>query len=383
MSNVKAMGLDQMIDRLITMKEGDSLDFAADTRKEDLDKVTEDDLECWLGAKVINIFDQPVLVLGSYGGYPVHSVSLADDKEYLRDDIKNALEHFDEIGWECGGCCYIVEDDPEKEKTPKYIAREIEPEARDFSHYFDDDGFKSVVGAKYAIYIFNDDNIGCYNEDESKDIIDNMDAVLEAVSDTDEEFGKATDAARKKLEDEIKKIVHDCSSEKAGKIADWARRITDYNEQEFRNHGYIGEFIDTDDCKVFAEYLSIVNEASYEVMECHGYSQGDYCEVVYCTETHSEETMREAGKFWLGCGTEYCIGARDDEIYGYYVPDKIRWASGETLQKYLADEYGCKPEELEVICYDGKRITPVYKNLKGEEVDKNTANPKKTAAERD
>ncbi|MFY9381219.1 MAG: hypothetical protein WAO54_03245, partial [Eubacteriales bacterium] len=56
-------------------------------------------------------------------------------------------------------------------------------------------------------------------------------------------------------------------------------------------------------------------------------------------------------------GTEFCI----DDCYGYYVPDTIRCQEGETLRKYLADCYGCKPDELEIYLYDGEHMVTDYK----------------------
>src|SRR5690606_29057933 len=93
-----------------------------------------------------------------------------------------------------------------------------------------------------------------------------------------------------------------------------------------------------------AEFLTITISEKCEVKTFTGYSQGDYCEVVYCINHYTPEHITEIGKFWLGCGTEFYI----DNFRGYFVPDTIRWQEGETLRKYLADCYGCKPEELEI-----------------------------------
>ena len=42
-------------------------------------------------------------------------------------------------------------------------------------------------------------------------------------------------------------------------------------------------------------------------------------------------------------------------------PTLSAWQEGETLRKYLADCYGCKPEELEVYLYDGEHVVTDYR----------------------
>jgi hypothetical protein len=117
------------------------------------------------------------------------------------------------------------------------------------------------------------------------------------------------------------------------------------------------EYAKSYDTSDIAEFLSITTGEEWNVRAFRGYSQGDYCEVVYCKAHYSEEHITEIGKFWLGCGTEFCI----DGCYGYYVPDTIRWEEGETLRNYLAELYGCKPEELEIYLYDGEHVVTDYR----------------------
>lgn len=108
-----------------------------------------------------------------------------------------------------------------------------------------------------------------------------------------------------------------------------------------------------------AEFLTITTGEKWEVKAFTGYYQGDYCEVVYCVNRYTPERINEIGKFWLGCGTEFCI----DGCYGYYVIDEIRWEEGEKLRQYLADRYGCEPEELEIYLYDGERTVTKYRKM--------------------
>jgi len=117
------------------------------------------------------------------------------------------------------------------------------------------------------------------------------------------------------------------------------------------------EYANPYDTGDIAEFLTITTGEEWAVKSFTGYHQGDYCEVVYCKAHYSEEHITEIGKFWLGCGTEFCI----DECYGYYVPDTIRWEEGERLRQYLADLYGCEPEELEIHLYDGEHMVTDYR----------------------
>jgi hypothetical protein len=81
--------------------------------------------------------------------------------------------------------------------------------------------------------------------------------------------------------------------------------------------------------------------------------------VVYCVNHHTPERITEIGRFWLGCGTEFSI----DGCYGYYVVDELRWEEGEKLRQYLADCYGCKPDQLEIYLYDGEHIVTDYRKM--------------------
>jgi hypothetical protein len=196
----------------------------------------------------------------------------------------------------------------------KIIAKEVPPAYVDFSYYFDDDGLKSVGGENCAVYIIPADGRSGFNQNEYLEIELHAQAVID-----DYEAGFPIDEALK----EWVKYANPC----------------DIND--------------------IAEFLTITTGEEWAVKAFTGYSQGDYCEVVYCVNHHTPERIEEIGKFWLGCGTEFCI----EDCYGYYVPDTIRWREGDELRQYLADSYGCKPEELEIYLYDGERIVTKYKKM--------------------
>jgi hypothetical protein len=196
----------------------------------------------------------------------------------------------------------------------KITAKEVNPAQVDFSFYFDDDGLKSVGGENCAVYIIPADRnrYTGFNMDEYEEIEQQAQAVID-----DYEDGYP-------IEETLK---------------EWVEYADPYNTTDI------------------ADYLTITTGEEWTVKAFTGYSQGDYCEVVYCINHYTPEHINEIGKFWLGCGTEFCI----DDCYGYYVPDTIRWREGNELRQYLADCYGCKPEELEIYLYDGEHIVTDYR----------------------
>lgn len=196
----------------------------------------------------------------------------------------------------------------------KIVAKEVNPAHVDFRHYFDDDGLKGISDENCAVYIVPANrrrNVG-FNMEEYKNIEQQAQAVI----------------------DEYK---NGYSVEEP--LEEWAKHA------------------DTSDTSSIAEFLTITTGEEWAVKSFTGYSQGDYCEVVYCVSRYTSEHINEIGEFWLGCGTEFCI----DGCYGCYVPETIRWQEGEALRKYLANCYGCKPDELEIYLYDGEHIVTDYR----------------------
>jgi hypothetical protein len=198
----------------------------------------------------------------------------------------------------------------------KIIAKEVNPAYVDFSFYFYDDSLKSVSGENCAVYIIPGDRrrYGGFNLDEYREIELHAQAVI-----NDYENGYPVEETLK----------------------EWA------------------EYADPHNINDIAEFLTITTGEEWAVKSFTGYYQGDYCEVVYCINHHTPERINEIGKLWLGCGTEFCI----DGCHGYYVIDEIRWEEGEKLRQYLADSYGCKPEELEIYLYDGEHIVTDYRKM--------------------
>jgi len=210
------------------------------------------------------------------------------------------------------------------------IAREVNPSHIDFSIYFDDDGLRSISGKNCACYILGSRRVGGFNEEEYNDIVSTAEDLIEEYDYTKNIY----EAAKNILPNLI------LSKDLATKLLSWVDTGT----------------IDTSS---IVEFLTLTTGEKWEFRSFYGYSQGDYCEVIYCKAYYSESHITEIGKFWLGCGTEFCI----DGCYGYFVIDELRWEEGGKLRNYLAELYGCKPEELKIYLYAGEHIVTDYKLL--------------------
>ena len=220
----------------------------------------------------------------------------------------------------------------------KIIAKEVNPSHVNFSFYFEDEGLTNKGGENCAVYIVPADRRRYFgfNMDKYREIEQTADSLIETfreVSPKNEYYPTYKEAM---LSHNIEYTSHKCHL-----LKEWAKYANPYNTSDI------------------AEFLTIVTGEEWDVRAFRGYSQGDYCEVVYCKAHHSEERITEIGKFWLGCGTEFCI----EGCYGYFVPESIRWREGETLRKYLADSYGCEPEELEIYLYEGEHIVIDYRKM--------------------
>lgn len=211
----------------------------------------------------------------------------------------------------------------------KIIAKEVSPSHIDFNFYFDDDGLKSVSGENCACYIPGGQRTTGFNAEEYNDIVKMAEDFIEEYK-----YTGNYESAKNTLP--IKFQNKDLT-----KLLSWLK------------------YADANNTGDIAEFLTITTGEEWAVRSFCGYSQGDYCEVIYCKAHYSEGHITEIGKFWLGCGTEFCI----DDCYGHFVIDELRWEEGEKLRTYLADSYGCKPEELKIYLYAGEHTVIDYKIL--------------------
>lgn len=220
----------------------------------------------------------------------------------------------------------------------KIIAKEVNPSHQDFSDYFEDDGLKSCSGENCACYIpaISRRHRG-FNTGEYQEIQAQAERIIDGFRDVSDKWTNGYNSyATYKEAMEYNGLSY--TSRNCHLLKEWEKTAN------------IGET----DC--MAEYLTITTGEKWTSRSFSGYSQGDYCEVVYCTAHYSEEHITEIGKFWLGCGTEFMI----DDCSGYYVIDDIRWREGDQLRNTLANAYGCKPEGLEIHLFAGEHTVSDY-----------------------
>ena len=220
----------------------------------------------------------------------------------------------------------------------KIVAKEVNPAHVDFSFYFDDDSLKSAGGENCAVYIVPGDRRRYgFNMEEYREIEEKAKAIIDGFRDVSDKWPNGYATYKEVMEDNA--IPY--TSRRCHLLKEWAKYANPYDANDI------------------AEFLTITTGEEWAAKAFTGYYQGDCCEVVYCVNHHTPERINEIGKLWLGCGTEFCI----DGCHGYYVPDSIRWREGDELRQYLADRYGCKPEELEIYLYDGEETVTKYKKM--------------------
>ena len=245
----------------------------------------------------------------------------------------------------------------------KYIAQQLEPGQEDFSFAFDDDGIKPAGGDfNYTLFVFFGGDDCWINGDVYSDCKSDIDALVDDfyyylndyeynydVDFSDDSFGNHLEYVKQEgfpTDDHTIQLLDDC-----------------------RKYAEDGEYIDA-----LVAYLEAKTGKVWDSAGFTGYSQGDYCTLVYCKEFHTEEAIEFYGNMALSCGGEFRIGILeildeqaaeidfsdlysfeslvDDWVYGYLVIDDIIWHGGDKLISELADQYGCSKEDLEVYVYE-------------------------------
>ena len=135
--------------------------------------------------------------------------------------------------------------------------------------------------------------------------------------------------------------------------------------------------VDNDYPEALVAYLQAKTGTLWNTRNFSGYSQGDYCTLVYCETAYDSAALDYYGNMWLGCGGEFAVGILDipdeqdgeidlsdlesfehlvdDWVYGYFVVDDTIWRGGDKLINELADLVDCSAKDLEVyIDEDGK-----------------------------
>lgn len=230
----------------------------------------------------------------------------------------------------------------------KNIIREIPACESDFSYYFDGDCFTSAGGEYgYNLFIVNKEGYGRingFNIEEYKRIVKQADSILDGFSDVEDGItnydGKAYSYKDIMQENDIP-----YNSMRCHKLKEWA------------------EHADLSDTESIASLLTIITGKEWKVKGVSGYSQGDYVEVVYCTEFYSD--VVKFGEIWMGCGKEFCVidlddsGNEIDSCYGYIVADCEAWKDED--YKRLVCEWACiDPTETALEMIENESVSYSY-----------------------
>lgn len=223
----------------------------------------------------------------------------------------------------------------------KYIIREVEPEACDFSYYFDDDGL-SERGGDYCntLFIVSCDRVGRYdgfNVKEFKNVCSQAEEMAEMFYDIEEGgYYSAFYSSYKEcmIDNGIYYNPRKCNALKE-LLHDWDNTPENV-----------------------AAWLTITTGKEWAVDSACGYCQGDYVEMIYCPE-HYKDGVRQYGEIWLGAAKEFCVieldedGEEADSCYGYIVADCQAWRD-EDYKRLVSEWAGIKEEEtrLEMIDAD-------------------------------
>lgn len=111
-----------------------------------------------------------------------------------------------------------------------------------------------------------------------------------------------------------------------------------------------------------AAFLTITTGKEWDTYTVTGYSQGDYATGIYCTEFYTSESLELYVGAAAGTVSEFCRIDGDDECWGYYVTDDIKW-NEDKLREYLAGMEGDKPENIQIELFNGYSQVASYTTI--------------------
>lgn len=105
--------------------------------------------------------------------------------------------------------------------------------------------------------------------------------------------------------------------------------------------------------EIICQMLSLLDGGKWEQATLSGYSQGEWVECLYDTETYTDDDIKLLEIAYFNTGTEWVI----DDDCGVYCYE----AGDENIRKELAEYVGCSPEEIEMHVFDGYEMVPKYR----------------------
>ena len=249
------------------------------------------------------------------------------------------------------------------DKKINYIIREVPPEQAEFSFYFDDDGLKES-GGDYCYNLFivaQSRNCGGFNEKEYTSLQNEIESLLGMYTDIVNKSSYAQYSSVGAMLFDLGLVNNIHNTRRIKEIAEWLKACNEKPNSPWRNYETQAEAFPEE---TTAEYLTFKTGKEWTTESATGYSQGDYVQMVYCSE-HYGNDVKHYGEIWLGAGKEFYTidldenGEEIDTCGGYIIADSQAWKDED--YKKLVCEWACIPEDeskLEMI--DNQRTVTQY-----------------------
>lgn len=233
----------------------------------------------------------------------------------------------------------------------KHLIREIEPESAELQFYFDGDTFTSRAGDFcYTLFIVVNEGYGRLsglNIDEYKEVKQRAGRILDGFNYVDN-GGRNYDGKKATYKECMEDENIRFNPTTCARLRKWS------------------ENADEDKPEDIAAFLTIITGRKWDVSSARGYCQGDYCELVYCTDIYTEQDIDIAGDIYLGCAKEFCVvdynddGTEyDDATYGYIVADcQVR--TDEDYRRIICEYAGIEPEDTTLELINGYSTHTTY-----------------------
>lgn len=245
----------------------------------------------------------------------------------------------------------------------KYIIREVPPEQAEFRYYFDDDGLKEA-GGDYCYNLFiiaQSRNCSGFNDKEYQVIQNEIENLLEMYGDIIDKSNYAQYSSIGAMLKDYGLIdsIHNTRRIKA--FTDFFKDCEEKPTSPYRNYYNKFEAFNTEKT---AEYLTLKTGKQWVTSSASGYCQGDYVEMVYCSE-HYTGGAQHYGEVWLGAAREFYTidldenGEEGDTCGGYIVAD-CQARKDEEYKKLVCDWAGIPEEETRLEMIESSRMYTKY-----------------------
>lgn len=245
----------------------------------------------------------------------------------------------------------------------KHIVREVSPEESNFSIYFEDEGL-TEAGGDYCYNLFivaqSRNSIG-FNEEEYQNIQHEIESLLEMYNDIVNKSDYAQYSSVGAMLKDYKLIDSIYNTKRIKAFLDFFKDCEEKPASPYCNYYNKFEAFNTEKT---AQYLTLKTGKQWETDNAYGYCQGDYVEMVYCSE-HYKDGVKHYGEIWLGAGKEFYTADLDENLeetdtcYGYIIADcQVR---KDEDYKELVCDWACIPEnETQLELIDSYRTVTQY-----------------------